>query len=59
MVADESEVVSTPVLPGDECLYQVQSREEFRYFFQHQIANRIKAEDPEALAAISILVEEK
>ncbi|MCV6613676.1 MAG: hypothetical protein OIF35_01785, partial [Cellvibrionaceae bacterium] len=59
MVADEAEVVSTPVLPGDDCLYQVQSREEFRYFFQHQIANRIKAEDPEALAAISILVEEK
>lgn len=59
MIANESEVVSTPVLPGDDCLYEVQSQKGFRYFFQHQIANRIKAEDPEALAAISILVEEK
>lgn len=59
MIANESEVVSTPVLPGDDCLYEVQNQEGFRYFFQHQIANRIKAEDPEALAAISILVEEK
>lgn len=58
MVADEDAVECTPVLPGDECLYKVQSRNEFRYFFQHQIANRIKAQDPEALAAISILVEE-
>jgi len=59
MVANESEIVNTPVLPGDDCLYQVQDKAGFRYFFQHQIANRIKAEDPEALAAISILVEEK
>ena len=58
MLADESKVESTPVLPGDECLYPAQSRNAFRYFFQHQIANKIKSEDPEALAAISLLVEE-
>ena len=58
MLADESKVVSTPVLPGDDCLYPAQSRDAFRYFFQHQIANKIKSEDPEALAAISLLVEE-
>jgi hypothetical protein len=56
--ADESRVKSTPVLPGDDCLYPVQSRKEFRYYFQHHIANRLKAEDPEALAAISMLVED-
>ncbi len=58
MAADESLVQSTPVLPGDECLYPVASREDFRYFFQHHIANRLKAQDPEALAAISLLVED-
>lgn len=58
MVVDEDSVENTPVLPGDSCLYPVQQRKEFRYFFQHQIANRIKAEDPEALAAIAVLVDE-
>jgi len=58
MAADEKLVKNTPVLPGDDCLYSVQSREQFRYYFQHHIANRIKAEDPEALAAISMLVED-
>ncbi|MGN0921856.1 MAG: hypothetical protein ACI4NJ_09075 [Cellvibrio sp.] len=57
LIADPSKVQSTPVLPGDECLYEAQASEDFRYFFQHQIANKIKAEDPEALAAISLLVE--
>lgn len=57
MIADPQKVESTPVLPGDVCLYEAQANEDFRYFFQHQIANKIKAEDPEALAAISMLVE--
>lgn len=56
MAADESLVITTPVLPGDESLYPVQSKEAFRYFFQHHIANRLKSQDPEALAAISLLV---
>lgn len=59
MVADTSLVVSTPILPGDECLFPAQANEQFRYYFQHHIANRIKARDPEALAAISLLAEEK
>ena len=57
MLVDESEVKSTPVLPGDDCLYAAQDREDFRYFFQHRIANKIKEQDPEALAAISMLIE--
>lgn len=57
MLADPDKVESTPVLPGDNCLYPVQQRDEFRYFFQHQIANKLKSEDPEALAAIATLVE--
>ncbi len=57
MLADEEKVEATPILPGDECLYAAQEGKQFRYFFQHQIANKIKAEDPEALAAISLLVD--
>lgn len=58
MIVDEEKVQSTPVLPGDECLYPAQQNGKFRYFFQHHIANKIKSEDPEALAAISMLVQE-
>lgn len=55
MVADEAEITSTPVLPGDPCLKEAQTLPGFRYFFQHSIANRIKERDPEALAALAML----
>lgn len=58
MLVNEDKVESTPVLPGDACLYAAQLHDKFRYFFQHHIANKIKSQDPEALAAISMLVEE-
>ena len=57
MLIDDDKVVETPVLPGDECLYPAEQCEHFRYFFQHHIANKIKAQDPEAMAAISMLVD--
>jgi len=50
-------MLNTPVLPGDGCLYPADKNEDFRYFFQHHIANKIKAQDPEAMAAISLLEE--
>lgn len=55
MLIDEDTVESTPVLPGDECLYPASSDPRFRYYFQHHIANQIKSEDPIALAAIAML----
>lgn len=55
MIADEGEVTRTPVLPGDRSLMPAGEHPHFRYFFQHGIANRIKARDPEALAAIAML----
>ncbi len=58
MLIDDEKVESTPVLPGDSCLYPAQIQDNFKYFFQHHIANKIKAKDPEALAAISVLEEE-
>ncbi len=57
MLIDEAQVNVTPVLPGDPCLYPAEENPNFRYFFQHQIANQIKAQDPEALAAIALLFE--
>lgn len=57
MLVDETKVKSTPVLPGDACLYPAQEKKEFKYFFQHRIANKIKEQDPEAMAAISMLIE--
>ncbi|MFT5085154.1 MAG: hypothetical protein ACI9Y1_003212 [Lentisphaeria bacterium] len=58
MLIDDEKVKSTPVLPGDACLYPAQTDARFKYFFQHHIANKIKSEDPEAMAAISMLVDE-
>ena len=57
MLVDEKKVVSTPILPGDDCLYAADKSEDFRYFFQHHIANKIKSQDPDALAAMSLLEE--
>lgn len=57
MLIDEDQVQNTPVLPGDEALYASQDDKSFRYFFQHRIANKIKARDPEALAAIALLMD--
>ena len=57
MLIDELKMLNTPVLPGDACLYPADKNEDFRYFFQHHIANKIKAQDPEAMAAISLLEE--
>ena len=57
MLIDDDKVIDTPVLPGDESLYAAKNDAAFKYFFQHHIANKIKARDPEALAAISMLVE--
>ncbi len=55
MLIDEEKVTDTPVLASDPCLYPAELNPEFRYFFQHHIANQIKSEDPDALAAISLL----
>ncbi len=57
MLVDETRISSTPVLPGDPCLYPAQKDPGFRYFFHHRIANKIKAKDPDALAAFAQLVQ--
>ena len=57
MLIDPDKVQSTPVLAGDASLYPTSNNDEFRYFFQHHIANQIKSADPEAIEAISQLLE--
>ena len=57
MIVDDDKVQTTPVLPGDACLYEAQHHPHFKYFFQHRIANKIKARDPDALAAMSLLID--
>ncbi|MCR8924307.1 hypothetical protein NO559_16135 [Dasania sp. GY-MA-18] len=58
MIIDEELVDETPILTGARCLYPASKNPEFRYFFQHHIANQIKAEDPDALAAIALLLDQ-
>lgn len=57
MAADTTKVVHTPVLPGDDALFPTDSSDDFRYYFQHHIANKIKTQDPEALEAIALLID--
>ncbi len=58
MLVDGSKPYQTPVLPGADNLYSAQESPDFRYFFQHAIASKLKEQDPEALAAIAALVDE-
>ncbi|UTW45684.1 hypothetical protein KFE80_01845 [bacterium SCSIO 12696] len=57
MLIDDDKVEATPVLPGDSSLYPATKDNGFRYYFQHHIANMIKSQDPEAMAAMSMLME--
>lgn len=57
MLINEAKVTTTPVLPGDECLYSAAQNPSFQYFFQHNIANKLKKKDPEAIAAIALLMD--
>ncbi len=55
LVIDDNQIIQTPVLPGDQGLYTAETQPEFHYYFQRNIANKIDAGDPEALAALSTL----
>ena len=56
LLADESLAQSTPILPGDACLYPGHSRHKLIYFFQRSIANRIREQDPQTLEALAMMV---
>lgn len=52
MLVDEDRVTNTPVLPGDPCLFPFRELGGNSYYFQYKVANQIKREEPEALAAL-------
>lgn len=52
MLVDESLVVNTPVLLGDESLFPSSALEGTCFYFQYQIANQIKRQEPEAIQAL-------
>ena len=56
LLLDETLIQSTPVLPGDACLYPGHSRHRLVYFFQRNIANQIREQDPRTLEALAMLV---
>lgn len=56
LLVDETLAQSTPVLPGDACLYPGRSRHRLIYFFQRSIANRIREQDPHTLEALAMMV---
>ena len=57
MLVDHKKVKSTPVLSGDKALFDAQKNKDFKYFFQHHMASKIKAQDPEAMAAVAMLMD--
>jgi hypothetical protein len=57
MLVNHKNVKSTPVLPGDAALFDARKNKQFKYFFQHHMASKIKAQDPEAMAAIAMLMD--
>ncbi|WP_413615063.1 hypothetical protein [Halomonas cupida] len=56
LLADESLIQSVPVVATDPCLYPGHSRHRVVYFFQRQIANLIRDEDPATLEALAMMV---
>lgn len=52
MLVDEALVVNTPVLLGDDCLFPASALEGTCFYFQYQIANQIKRQEPEAMQAL-------
>lgn len=56
VLADEQKATMTPILLGDECLYDAHSQHQTVYFFQRHIANRILDEDPATLEALAMMV---
>ncbi len=56
--ADNRFTSNEPSIPAEvPSLISSECHPDFKYFFQHQMATKIKNQDPEALAAISLLIE--
>lgn len=56
MVPEEDNLSIMP-LPGSDDLSIADNHPEFRYYFQHGIASRLKHEDPNAMTTVSLLID--
>lgn len=55
MLADDSSIEKLPVLPGDNCLFCAEEDSHFKCFFQRDIAEQIRLQNPETMQAIEQL----
>jgi hypothetical protein len=55
MLADDSQIDKLPVLPGDGCLFSADEDTDFKCFFQRDIAEQIRIQNPETMEAIEEL----
>lgn len=56
MTVNEDRFTNSPVMPGDSCLDVIDGSEPYCYFFQHNVALKLKQEDPATIEALSNLV---
>ncbi|MBT8148568.1 MAG: hypothetical protein KJO24_01465 [Gammaproteobacteria bacterium] len=55
MLADDASIEKLPVLPGDDCLFCAEDEPSFKCFFQRDIAEQIRTQNPETMQAIEQL----
>lgn len=55
MLADDANIEKLPVLPGDDCLFCAEEDEHFKCYFQRDIAEQIRTQNPETMQAIEQL----
>lgn len=55
MLADDNSIEKLPVLPGDNCLFCAEEDPNFKCFFQRDIAEQIRLQNPETMQAIEQL----
>lgn len=55
MLADDTTIEKLPVLPGDGCLYCAEEDPHFKCYFQRDIAEQIRLQNPETMQAIEQL----
>ncbi len=58
MIVDLDSACETPVLLGADCLRPSSDDNQFLYYFHNAIASRLKANDPETLAAMAVLTDQ-
>ncbi len=56
MMVDAELIEHSPIRPGDQCLTAIDDKQPYCYFFQHNVALKLKAQDPATIEALANLV---